>query len=55
MIDPKTLTPESLYILQSETWVQGAEAERKRIIDIIKNYGSEDFTAELIEMIEKDA
>lgn len=52
MIDPKTLTPESLYILQSETWAQGAEAEQRRIIEIIRNYGSEDFTSELIQLIE---
>lgn len=32
MLDPKTLTPESLYRLQSETWSQGAEFERERII-----------------------
>ena len=31
-LDPATLTPESLYRLQSETWVQGAEFERERII-----------------------
>jgi hypothetical protein len=28
MLDPKTLTPESLYELQSKTWAQGAEYER---------------------------
>lgn len=32
MLDPKTLTPEQLYKLQSETWAQGAEYERERII-----------------------
>lgn len=35
MLDPKTLTPESLYRLQSETWVQGAEYERKRIVGLL--------------------
>lgn len=36
MIDPKTLTPADLYRLQSDTWVQGAEYERERIIKIIR-------------------
>jgi hypothetical protein len=31
-LDPKTLTPQGLYRLQSETWSQGAEAERERIL-----------------------
>jgi hypothetical protein len=37
MIDPKTLTPKSLYKLQSETWSQGAEFERERIIKLAEN------------------
>jgi hypothetical protein len=37
MLDPKTLTPESLYRLQSETWSQGAEYERERIIKLLEN------------------
>jgi hypothetical protein len=37
VIDPKTLTPESLYKLQSETWSQGAEFERERIIKLLDN------------------
>lgn len=36
MLDPKTLTPESLYKLQSDTWEQGAEAERERILKWIE-------------------
>ena len=35
MLDPKILTPESLYRLQSETWSQGAEFERERIIRLL--------------------
>jgi hypothetical protein len=37
MLDPKTLTPESLYRLQSETWSQGAEFERERIIKLLED------------------
>lgn len=40
MLDPKTLTPESLYKLQSETWAQGAEAERERIIKLLEDADS---------------
>lgn len=36
-LDSATLTPESLYKLQSETWTQGAEAERERIINDLKD------------------
>ena len=35
-LDPATLTPETLYQLQAETWEQGAEHERERILNIIK-------------------
>ncbi len=35
-LDPATLTPESLYKLQSETWAQGAEHERDRILNMRK-------------------
>ena len=38
MLDPKTLTPEQLYKLQSETWAQGAEYERERIIQLLEDY-----------------
>jgi len=34
-LDPATLTPELLYQLQAETWEQGAEHERERIIKIL--------------------
>ena len=36
-LDPKSLTPQQLYKLQSETWVQGAEYERERIIKLLLN------------------
>ena len=34
-LDPKSLTPQQLYNLQSETWAQGAQAERERIINLL--------------------
>ena len=44
-LDPATLTPESLYRLQSDTWAQGADYERERIVNLIKQYkGKPDFT-----------
>ena len=36
-LDPKSLTPQQLYKLQSDTWVQGAEYERERIIKLLLN------------------
>jgi hypothetical protein len=42
MIDPKTLTTESLYKLQSETWAQGADYERERIIKLLKPHAEHD-------------
>lgn len=42
MLDPKTLTPESLYRLQSDTWMQGAEAELERIILLLHPYAQHD-------------
>ena len=36
-LDPNSLTPQELYKLQSETWVQGAEYERERIIRLLLN------------------
>ena len=36
LLDPATLTPESLYRLQSETWAQGAEYERERIFELLE-------------------
>jgi hypothetical protein len=38
LLDPATLTPESLYKLQSETWMQGVEFERERIIKLLEEY-----------------
>ena len=38
MLDPKTLTPEQLYSLQSETWTQGADYERERIIKLLEEH-----------------
>ena len=37
-LDPKNLTPQELYKLQSDTWAQGAEHERERILRIIEHY-----------------
>ena len=36
-LDPESLTPQQLYKLQSDTWVQGAEYERERIIKLLLN------------------
>jgi hypothetical protein len=36
-LDPKTLTPQGLYRLQSDTWAQGADQERERIIKLLEN------------------
>jgi hypothetical protein len=33
---------------------QGVDRERERIVKIIQNYGSEDITAELIELIKEE-
>jgi hypothetical protein len=61
MLDPKTLTPESLYKLQSETWVQGADAERERIVKLIQDtyadeayeeLGSLEWTGDIIALIQ---
>jgi len=35
-LDPKSLTPQQLYKLQSETWAQGADYERERILGLRK-------------------
>lgn len=37
-LDPKSLTPQELYKLQSETWAQGAEHERDRIVKLLEGY-----------------
>lgn len=37
-LDPRSLTPQQLYKLQSETWVQGAEYERERIIELLEGF-----------------
>lgn len=39
LLDPKTLTPESLYKLQSDTWAQGAQYELDRIIKLLSKAG----------------
>lgn len=39
-LDPKGLTPQELYKLQSETWAQGAESERERIIKLLEDTDS---------------
>jgi hypothetical protein len=41
-LDPKTLTPQGLYRLQSDTWAQGAEFERNRIIKLLKPHAEHD-------------
>jgi hypothetical protein len=41
MLDPRTLTPQEFYKLQSETWTQGAESERDQIIKLIENLAAE--------------
>jgi hypothetical protein len=51
MIDPKTLTTESLYKLQSETWAQGADYERERIIKILMDHAPHLTTIGLMELI----
>lgn len=38
-LDPKSLTPQELYKLQSDTWVQGAEHEHERIIKLMEEAG----------------
>ena len=45
MLDPKKLTPESLYRLQSETWAQGAEYERERIIKLLEEDADNNYYA----------
>lgn len=52
MIDPKTLTPESLYGLQSETWSQGSAYERERIIKVLKDYAPHLTTSGLMQLID---
>ena len=49
-LDPKSLTPQELYKLQSETWAQGAEYERERIIKLLEenDHYSVDWLIELI-------
>ena len=37
MINPANLTPEQFYRLQSDTWVQGAEAENRRIVEAFES------------------
>ena len=34
-LDPSSLTPQELYTLQSDTWAQGADHERERIIQLL--------------------
>jgi hypothetical protein len=36
-LDPKSLTPQELYKLQSDTWAQGVEYERDRIIKLLED------------------
>jgi len=61
-LDPATLTPETLYRLQAETWEQGATHERDRIIALLEaeakvisdqfaDYIESDFIHAIIELI----
>lgn len=50
-LDPKSLTPQELYKLQSETWAQGAEYERERIIELLLDGWVRDETAPIIQAI----
>ena len=34
-LDPKSLTPQELYTLQSETWADGVDYERDRITKLL--------------------
>lgn len=35
-LDPKSLTPQELYKLQSDTWAQGVDYENERIIALLE-------------------
>lgn len=37
-LDPKSLTPQELYTLQSDTWADGVEHERERIIKLLEGF-----------------
>jgi hypothetical protein len=36
-LDPKSLTPQELYRLQSETWAQGVDYENERIVNLLES------------------
>ena len=36
-LDPKSLTPQELYKLQSDTWAQGADYENDRIVKLLES------------------
>lgn len=36
-LDPKSLTPQELYKLQSETWAQGVDYENERIVSLLES------------------
>lgn len=44
-LDPRSLTPQQLYKLQSETWSQGAEYERERIIKLLEEDADNNYYA----------
>lgn len=50
-LDPKSLTPQELYKLQSDTWVQGAEYERQRIVELLLDGWVRDENAPIIKAI----
>lgn len=37
-LDPKNLTPRDFYRMQSETWAQGADYERERILKMLEEW-----------------
>lgn len=41
LLDPKSLTPEELYSLQSETWVQGYDHAIAKAVSILEDGLSE--------------
>lgn len=48
-LDPKSLTPQELYKLQSDTWAQGADYENDRIVKLMEEEVRYDFPP-IIEM-----
>lgn len=47
-LDPKSLTPQELYRLQSETWAQGVDYENERIIKLLEEHTHPEAEAEYL-------